>query len=139
MTEINKSVSRGLAVAALTLGWLVSGCGHQNPLIGNWAGTITSPQGIAIQSRLTLTADGKDTASGQFSGPIGNNRIDANGTYTVSGDTITQTYTTLTVNGNPVPQSKGPIPEQSTFKIDGDTLTLTSQKTGKTTVLIRQK
>lgn len=116
----------------------MAGCAHKDPLVGTWTGTTPNRMGGTANTTLTLTEDGKDTVSTQVSGPTGNNQINGSGTYTVSGDTITQTFTTLNFNGRPVPRSKGPVPEAAQFKIEGDTLTIVSPQ-GGTQTLTRQK
>jgi hypothetical protein len=136
---MKRSMHHTTPIGLLLIGLVIVGCGQKNPLVGTWTGSKNTPQGVTMNTTLTLTDDGKDTASTSFSGPNGNNKIDANGTYTVSGNTLTQTYTMLSANGRQVPQSKGPIPEPSTFTLDGDTLTLVNSKYGVTQVLTRQK
>ncbi len=118
----------GLLACGLLCGGLLAGCAHKDSLAGTWTGTATNPRGGTINTTLVLTEDGKDNVTSQLSGPTGNIQIAGSGTYAVSGDTLTQTFTSLTYNGQPMPQSKGPIPEPGKFKLDGDKLTLTDQR-----------
>lgn len=124
--------------AGLLAGVLLAGCAHKDPLVGTWKGTYPTPRGLTANTTLTLTEDGKDTMNTQMTGPGMSARIDGAGTYTVSGSTLTQTFTTLNFNGRPFPRSKGPIPEAAQFKIEGDTLTIVSPQ-GGTQTLTRRK
>ncbi len=128
-----------LLAAGLLAGALAAGCAHKNPLVGTWAGNATNRFGARMTTTLTLTDDGRVTTSTQATSPAGPVQLGGTGTYTVSGNTLTETFSSLTYNGQPVPQSKGPLPEPNTFKLDGDTLTLAESKYGVTQVLTRQK
>ncbi len=124
-------------LAVIPAGVLAVGCAHKNPLVGSWTGSAPSRFGGKMTTTLTLTDDGKDTMSAQMKTPVGDIQITGSGTYTVNGDLLTQTFTAMSFNGRPAPQTKGPVTEPSHFKLDGDTLTLVDSR-GLTQILTRE-
>ena len=115
---------------------LAVGCGHKDTIAGKWQGV--SAQGGGARAMFEFTPDGKESI--QIQGSMGPTPITmaVSGTYAVSGSQLTQTLTTMTMNGKtfPVPAHKAaPQP----FTLDGDRLTLTSPGTSQTTTLTRVK
>lgn len=132
-----QKVMCGLLAAGLLAGALGAGCAHKPTLAGTWAGDAPNRFGGKMTTTLTLNDDGKETLSAQMKSPMGQIQITGDGTYTVNGDLLTQTFTAMTFNGKPVSQAKGPVAEASHFKLDGNTLTLVDAR-GTTQVLTRQ-
>lgn len=133
------SLWRPAACSLLLLPFL-AGCAHKPTLVGKWQGTTTGPQGMAIASTFDSTQDGKETLSFATSGGPISITMGGSGTYTVSGDTLTQNITTMTMGTMtiPLPADKAK-PQTGTFTLDGDHLTLTNPTSHQSMSLTRVK
>ncbi len=125
-----------LAVLPL-LAAVLAGCAPKPTIVGKWQGTLTQPGG-AITSTFEFTQGGKETITSQATGGGTTVDITAGGTYTVSGTSLTQTLTTMTLRGQPMPIPPGQA-KSAPFTLDGDRLTLTSPGTGEPLTLTRVK
>ena len=129
------------ALAALFLLLLcLNGCAPKPTLVGKWQGTTTGPQGMTVAGTYDFTQDGKETVSFATSGGPISITMGGTGTYTVSGNSLTQNITTMTMGTMtvPLPPDKAK-PQTGTFTLDGDHLTLTSPTSQKTMTLTRVK
>ena len=128
------------AALALLAGALAAGCAHKATVVGTWSGTTTVPQGGTIQTTLALTGDGKMTRTAQISSGARHFNMSGSGTYTVTGTSMTQTFSTININGQTAPIPANQMkPEVDQFKLDGDTLTITEPNNPTPQVLTRQK
>ncbi len=116
----------------------LAGCGHKDTLVGKWQGTTTTQQGNPINTTIEYTPDGKENFGIQ--GGTGAMTITLNGagTYTVSGSSLTQNITSLTINGRPIPANQA-RPQTGPFTVDGDHLTMTNPSLNKSMTLTRVK
>jgi hypothetical protein len=134
-THIQAMRTAGLLLTA-ALPW---GCAHQPTVVGTWSGTARTNQGATAQTTFTFTADGHETLAAQISnGPL-RMTLGSTGFYTVSGTALTQTITTVTMNGKTrtlPPQNAARETDQ--FTLSGDTLTLTKPGSPTPLVLTRQ-
>jgi len=109
---------------------VIAGCnkpivilGPPNPLVGKW--TLTQN---ALSSMVTIVREFKsDGTETMTSIPPGQQDVVIN--YTINGSTLTETVTSMTVDGRTVhpapPAPGGPQGQTSTFALSGNTLTLT--------------
>jgi len=127
-------VSASLAAAGFAGVGVAGGCAHKPTLAGTWVGPHILPGGQgSVPSSITLREDGTfTTTAGTGSG--------ASGTYSVSGSTITETFNSYTVNGRvqAIPPQAA-VTQSGTFRLDGDTLTLTIGEDSAPNVLRRSK
>lgn len=118
---------------AFVLVALVGGCAHKPGLAGTWVGPHVLPGGQgSVPSSITLRPDGTfTTTAGAGNG--------ASGTYSVSGSTITETFHSYTVGGRvqAIP-AQAAVTQSGTFRLDGDTLTLTIGEDSTPNVLKRK-
>ncbi len=123
-----------LLSASLALVVFAGGCAHKPGLAGTWVGPHILPGGQgSVPSSITLREDGTfTTTAGAGNG--------ASGTYTVSGSTLTETFSSYTVNGKmqAIP-ARAAVTQSGTFHLDGDTLTLTIGEDSAPNVLKRRK
>lgn len=104
---------------------LVVGCAKPTP-VGKWTGTM---EGTG-QSTIELTKENTVTWQGSVTAPvIGNVTLDASGTYTLDGEKIAIKITEVKSGGRSVlnllpPDMRGKLDQNTTWKVDGDTLTL---------------
>lgn len=124
----------GLALLALPL----AGC-HKDTIVGKWQGTETS-KGQAAKMTFDFTKDNKETLSMETTGGPISMTVAMNGTYTASGDSLTQNMTSASVMGMtiPLPPDKAK-PQTAAFKLDGDHLTLTDPSGKQSLTLTRVK
>lgn len=121
-------------MAFVLVALVVGGCAHKPGLAGTWVGPHVLPGGQgSVPSSITLRPDGTfTTTAGAGNG--------ASGTYSVSGSTITETFHSYTVGGRvqaiPV---QAAVTQSGTFRLDGDTLTLTIGEDSTPNVLKRSK
>ena len=111
---------------ALALCTFLTGCGDSG-IVGKWHGSIAR-QGTSVATTFTFSADGKETmqAVAAFSGRQLN--ILSSGTYVIKDNTLTQTFDSMTMDGRALPMaslSAALKTESDTFKLAGDTLTVT--------------
>ena len=66
--------------------------------------------------------------------------VGGSGTYTVSGDSLTQTITSASIGGMTMPlPADSAKPQTGTFTVDGDHLTLSNPTTRQSLTLTRVK
>jgi hypothetical protein len=116
---------------------LAGGCAPKPSVVGTWIGqeALPSDDGKAagtVTSQLDLRADGTFHKKGA-------SETEYNGTYTVKDDTLTETFTSYTTEGQTmaIPAS-APNVDKDTFTLKGNTLTLTPEGGGTPSVLTRQ-
>lgn len=141
---------RAATVAAgfLIISGALAGCAAKQGIVGKWSTTSAGPSGNA-NAVIDFKQDGTDSISLKSSTMIGNQSHDVsfttNGTYTVQGDTLNETTTSGSMSlvpGQPaqtMPVNPTHKTNTSKFKIDGDTLTLTTGNGGKPMTLTRVK
>ncbi len=125
------------AVALALMALAVAGCAHKDTIVGKWQGTLTQPNG-SINTTMEFTPDGKEIISGQATAGGTTLDIGVNGTYKVDGANLTQTLTTMTMRGRPMPIPAHPA-QPAPFKLDGDHLTLTNPGSNQALTLTRVK
>ncbi len=114
----------GVGVLAAGL-MMTTGCSHKPSVVGTWNATIAE-RGTPVKLTLTLSKDGKETMQAEATTPVGKVTMQGAGTYTATDTTLTQNFTSTSINGRPLPAGAGPIKsETDQFKVEGDTLTLT--------------
>ncbi len=127
-------IHTGLVSASLALVVFAGGCAHKPGLAGTWVGPHILPGGQgSVPSSITLREDGTfTTTAGAGNG--------ASGTYSVSGSTLTETFSSYTVDGKvqAIP-ARAAVTQSGTFHLDGDTLTLTIGEDSTPNVLQRRK
>jgi hypothetical protein len=117
---------------------ILAGCAHQDPLVGAWAGTQTSPRGIPLQETWTFTADSRLTTTMQASGGVLAGRtLTAVGTYTAADGTMTQTIDSMSEPGR-TRTIANPVASTYQYTLNGDTLTITLPGIPAPLVLTRQ-
>ena len=116
---------------------ILAGCGHKDTLVGKWQGTSTQ-QGGAMNATFEFTPDNKETIQVQSSMGQATLAMAVSGTYAVSGTSLTQTLTTMTMNGRTFPVPAHP-PTPQPFTLDGDHLTLTNPGSQQSITLTRVK
>ncbi len=120
--------------ASLAFLVLAGGCAHKPGLVGTWVGPHILPGGQgSVPSSITLRDNGTfTTTAGAGNG--------ASGTYSVSGSTLTETFSSYTVDGKvqEIP-TRASVTQSGTFHLDGDTLTLTIGEDSAPNVLTRSK
>jgi hypothetical protein len=128
-------------VVALTLSsaLLLAGCAKS--VVGKWKTDLALPTGGSMPITTEFKPDGNFEQNGQMSAPVvGNVNILAKGTYKVEGDKLNMNVADVTVNGrslNNMPQIKNQANMSGTFKINGDSLEVSSA--GKTQTMTRVK
>lgn len=137
-----KSTSLALRLAALpafALALALTGCSHKPTIVGKWQGTTTR-QGMTMNTTYDFSQDGKETISFQTSGGPISVSMGGSGTYTVSGSSLTQNITTMSMGSMtmPLPAAQAK-PQTGTFTLDGDHLTLTAPNSQQTVTLTRVK
>lgn len=124
----------GLLLALLAGAVLAGGCAHKPGLAGTWVGPHVLPGGQgSVPSSITLRENGTfTTTAGAGSG--------ASGTYSVHGDTLTETFSSYTVDGKvqAIP-ARASVTQSGTFHLNGDTLTLTIGDDSTPNILKRRK
>ena len=130
----------GTTLAALLSLLTLAGCAHKPTIVGKWQGNTTTPQGGALASTFTFTEDGKETLSVAASGGPISITMGGSGTYTVSGDSLTQNITSMSMGAMNVtlPPDKAK-PQTGTFTVDADHLTLNNPTTHQSLTLTRVK
>src|SRR4051812_25751963 len=105
---------------------VLSGCGAKNNLVGKWKPKTTTGQGANPFAALNMVKEYKADGTEVTTMSMGPTSMSMDGTYTVSGDTLNETIKDPMAGGvsMPIPGLSGA--HTSKFKIDGDTLTLTS-------------
>lgn len=113
--------ARGATIAAFMI-LAVAGCSKPNPIIGKWLTTAPGMTPGAPQQQVTMTFDdkGNETMSQQ----IGGASISFVSTYKIENGQLTQTLKSATFGG--VTRTGSGQTRTFPYKIDGDTLTLTS-------------
>lgn len=111
----------------------MAGCAHNPDIVGTWTGQITLPgSGGTVPSEIVLRPDGTFHKKG-------GTQAEYSGTYTIKDNTLTETFTTYSVENHVMPiPADTPNVETDTFEIKDNTLTLTPQGGGPPTVLTRQ-
>lgn len=136
------NVRRGRTPAPLLLLAVLAlaGCAHKPTLVGKWQGNTATPQGGAVASAFAFTEDGKETFTVSAGGGPISITVGGSGTYTVSGDSLTQNITSATIGGMtmalPAASAK---PQTGTFTVDADHLTLNNPTTHQSLTLTRVK
>lgn len=124
----------------MAAGLLAAGCSHKPTVVGTWNATTTE-RGAPVTLTMTLTDDGKETIKAEGTTPLGPVSMQGTGTYTATDTALTQKMTSFTVTMNGKSQPGGPSANQTetdTYKLDGDTLTLTPPS-GKAQTFTRAK
>lgn len=110
------------------------GCAPKPTPVGAWTGATPGPDGKTITLNLTLKPDNTFTLT------TGGATPDYSGTYALKDETITETATGYTIAGKSMTVPAGLRHSQtSTFKLSGDTLTLTPQDGEPPSTFTRQK
>lgn len=113
---------------------MLSGCAPKPSLVGTWTAATAGPDGKSVPLHLTLKADNTFTMT------TGGATPDYSGSYTIQDDTLTETVTGYTVAGKSMTIPAGlRHPQATTFKVSGDTLTLTPRNGQPATKFTRQK
>lgn len=113
------------AAPALVLLMLTVGCGAKRTIVGKWQGNAPLRGRQTANAVMEFKADGTNTITakqGAIAATIG-------GRYTVKNDTLEITLVTIPFNGKSiaVPPAQQ-VAESYTYKLDGDTLTLSNPK-----------
>ena len=118
----------GLIVALAATATVLSGCGGKNNIVGKWK-SKKAPAGQATTTFLTLGGmmkefkpDGIEVTTVAI-GPIS---VSYDGTYKVTGDSLSETIKPSVVNGTSLPIENFTGEHTSKFKLDGNSLILTS-------------
>jgi len=126
-----------LALALLAAA--LAGCSHKPTIVGKWQGTVTQ-RGGTMNTTFEFAPDGKETMGIQGSMGAMSVTMSGTGTYTVSDNTLTQTLTSATVNGQTMALPPAQThPQSSPFTLDGDHLTLTNPGNKQSLALTRVK
>ena len=131
-----KEFSASWVVLLLVVVFVVVGCARKDPnsVVGKWSGQITSSRGTSAPMSVEFKADGTDawniTARGM--------PLSTSGTYTVAGTTLTDHATSVMMMGQTM-QVSGSHADVFTANVNGDTLTLTDQKSQTRFVVTRTK
>ena len=131
----------GITLAAPLLSLLaLTGCAHKPTLVGKWQATTATPQGGTLASTFTFAEDGKETLTVSAGGGPISITMGGSGTYTVSGDSLTQTMTSMSLGtiSMALPPDKSK-PQTGPFTLDGDHLTLSNPTTHQSLTLTRVK
>jgi hypothetical protein len=107
-----------------------AGCTPQS-VQGKWAGTAYDANGKTVPFAVQFKPDGAEEATTTENGKP----LTIGGMWTSQGDTITTTYTDAFVAEKQMRISKRTI--SATFKVQGNTLTLTPTDGGPVQVLTR--
>lgn len=112
----------------------LTACGHKPTVVGTWSGQIALPgNGGTVPTTLVLRPNGTFHKQGGA-------QAEYDGTYAVKDDTLTETFTTYTVQGITMKiPADTPNVETDKFVLKDDTLTITPHDGGPSTVLTRQK
>lgn len=115
-----KTARRATIAAFMILA--VAGCSKPNPIIGKWQTTAPGAMPGAPQQQVIMTFDdkGNETMSQQ----IGSMSISFVSTYKTENGQLSQTLKSATIGG--VTRSGSGQTRSFPYKIDGDTMTLTS-------------
>jgi hypothetical protein len=139
LNDVRHTDWRRLSFVPLTVCSLIfaAGCGSKPSVVGSWSGQEPLPSDDGktagtVASRLDLRADGSFHKKGAT-------QAEYNGTYTVKDNTLTETFTSYSVEGRVMAiPADTPNVETDTFTLKGDTLTLTPKDGGAPSVLTRQ-
>lgn len=139
-----RKIARLTLVSLALIPLALAGCGKKDPFIGKWSVSGKEiPQGMNATMEFTDGGKVKMAMSGNIMGM--ELKVDGNGTYTVDGDKITTTISDMKLDDSKLPpafkaQAKAGLenselkkPQTSTFKAEGETITLTG-KDGSTTL-----
>ena len=112
---------------------VLTGCAKPS-VVGKWNGSTPAPGGNAVQIAIEFKPDGSQT---QTFSAMGQTLGSMQSTYSVADDKITETMTGASRNGQTVK-----LPGRTTtfsYKLDGDSLTLTDPNIPQPIVLTRAK
>ncbi len=110
---------------------LLAGCKKTNPLIGTWDGSVNG-----AQMNMTFEEAGTFNERVTLPNPMGGAEWHAggSGTYTTEGEKLTLKVTAVDVKELPAmaqsmaeKQLKDAASQEVTYKVDGDTLTMTTK------------
>jgi len=121
----------GLLLVALLL--LLAGCSRPS-VVGKWSGNLdlaklmpvgpnTLPVGMSPNIALTMEFKPDNTLTQVAKAPFGD--VPITGTYKVDGDRIEMHLEKATMMGRTMNLPSPQQPQSSTFKVEGDTLTIT--------------
>ena len=126
----------GVSAIALLLGLSIAGCAKKS-IVGKWSGDVPLPG-----SRGTVNAIVEFKPDGTLTSTVskGGMTVLVQENYTIKDSVITETATSISVNGSTVPlPPQQAQPQTATFNIDSDTLKLTNSRTSQTVTLTRVK
>ena len=135
---MNRSSALRAAAAALTVSSALFLAGCAKSVVGKWQYSAPLPTGGTIPITTEFKSDGTVQGNGQLNVPMaGNVNVVANGTYKVEGSNISTQFQDVKLNDKSMPQLRNQLNINGTFKVNGDSLEITSGD--KTTTLTRVK
>jgi hypothetical protein len=119
-----------VALCIVTALPLVTGCEKPNPIVGKWQ-LSQNVGGTAMAFTREFKADGTEIMTGPSPGAM-----NAEMTYTASGNTLTETVTSMTMDGKTIKTDPSQMPANApkyvteSFTLDGDKLTISNAMNG---------